>query len=97
MLSSFKVDIAIEKLKRYKSAGTDHILAEAIKRGRNISHTAVEEIYYSAYKIGDETDYSIYREYQCYHLTYLHTHTHAYLFTYLLNHSLHGVRYYLKS
>jgi hypothetical protein len=33
--SSFEVEIAIEKLKRYKSPGIDQILAEFIQSGRN--------------------------------------------------------------
>jgi hypothetical protein len=31
--SAFEVEMAIEKLKRYKSPGTDHIPAELIKAG----------------------------------------------------------------
>jgi hypothetical protein len=36
--SSFEVDIANKKLKRYKSSSTDKILAELIQGGGNTLH-----------------------------------------------------------
>jgi hypothetical protein len=36
--SSFQVEIAIEKLKRYKSPGIDQILAELIQAGGIVTH-----------------------------------------------------------
>jgi hypothetical protein len=42
--SSFEVEIAIEKLKRYKSPGTDQILAELIQAGGNTLRSAIQKL-----------------------------------------------------
>jgi hypothetical protein len=42
--SSFEVDIYIEKLKRYKSPGTDQILAELIQAGGNALHSEIYKL-----------------------------------------------------
>jgi hypothetical protein len=41
--SSFEVDIATEKLKRYKSPGTDQIPAEFIQTGSNTSCSEIHK------------------------------------------------------
>jgi hypothetical protein len=41
---SFKVQIAIENLKRYKSPGIDQILAELLQAGGNILHSEIQQI-----------------------------------------------------
>jgi hypothetical protein len=42
--SSFEVEVNIEKLKRYKSPGTDQILAELIQAGGNILHSGIHKL-----------------------------------------------------
>jgi hypothetical protein len=42
--SCFKAETAIEKLKRYKSPGTDQIPAELFQAGGNISHSLTYEL-----------------------------------------------------
>jgi hypothetical protein len=41
---SFKVEIATEKLKRYKSPGTEQIPAELIKAGGSTSHSMIHNL-----------------------------------------------------
>jgi len=41
--NSFEVEIAIEKLKRYKSPGTDQVPAELIQAGSNILHFEIHK------------------------------------------------------
>jgi hypothetical protein len=42
--SAFEVEIAIEKLKRYKSPGSDQIPAELIQAGDEILHSKIHEL-----------------------------------------------------
>jgi hypothetical protein len=42
--SSFEVEIAIEKLKRYKSLGIDQILAELIQSGGNTLRSEIHKL-----------------------------------------------------
>jgi hypothetical protein len=42
--SSFKVEIAIEKLRRYKSLGTEQILAKLIQAGGNTLHSKIHKL-----------------------------------------------------
>jgi hypothetical protein len=42
--SPFKVESAMGKLKRYKSPGTDYIMAEMIKAGGNTLHFKFHEL-----------------------------------------------------
>jgi hypothetical protein len=41
---SFEVEIAIEKVKRYKLSGTDQILAELIQAGCNTSRSEIHTL-----------------------------------------------------
>jgi hypothetical protein len=41
---SVDVGIAIEELKRYKSLGTEQILAELIQAGRNTLHSEINKL-----------------------------------------------------
>jgi hypothetical protein len=43
-LSSFEVEIAIEKLKRYNSPGIDQISAELIQAGRKSLHSEIHKL-----------------------------------------------------
>jgi hypothetical protein len=43
--SAFEVEMAIEKLKRHKSPGTDQIPAEFIKAGGRKIHSEIHELY----------------------------------------------------
>jgi hypothetical protein len=43
-LSSFKVEINIEKLKRYKSPCTDQNMAEMIQAGGNTLHSEIHKL-----------------------------------------------------
>jgi len=42
--SSYEVETLIEKLKRYKSPGTDQILAEMIQAGGNTLHSEIYKL-----------------------------------------------------
>jgi hypothetical protein len=42
--SLFKIEITIEKLKRYKSTGIDHIPAEMIQAGGNILRSEIHKL-----------------------------------------------------
>jgi hypothetical protein len=42
--SSYEVETLIEKLKRYKSPGTDQILAEMIQTGGNTVHSEIHKL-----------------------------------------------------
>jgi hypothetical protein len=42
--SSFKAEVAIEKLKRYKAQGIDQILEELIQAGSNKSHSEIHKL-----------------------------------------------------
>jgi hypothetical protein len=43
-LSTFEVEMAIEKLTRQKSPGTDQIPAELIKKGGRTIHSAIHKL-----------------------------------------------------
>ena len=47
--SDFEVEMAIEKLKRHKSPGTDQILAEIIKAGGRIIRSEIHQLINSAW------------------------------------------------
>jgi hypothetical protein len=44
MLASFEVEVAIAKLKRYKSSGSDHIPAELIQAGGDILRSQIHKL-----------------------------------------------------